>query len=53
MDVTATAAVVNSRKDGEVLAEALPESVKNMLLVLHSNVRRATKAFAGVGFVLG
>ncbi|GIL44250.1 hypothetical protein Vafri_1768 [Volvox africanus] len=37
LDVMAGAAVVNSRKDGEVLSEALPEAAKNMLLVLHSN----------------
>lgn len=38
LDVLAAAAAAN-RKEGEVLAEALPEALKNMLLVLHSKVR--------------
>ncbi|PNW80894.1 hypothetical protein CHLRE_07g334100v5 [Chlamydomonas reinhardtii] len=35
LDVLAAAAAAN-RQQGEVLAEALPEALKNMLLVLHS-----------------
>ncbi|GLC38754.1 hypothetical protein PLESTM_000772100 [Pleodorina starrii] len=38
LDVMVGAATANSRRDGEVLAEALPEAAKNMLLVLRSNI---------------
>ncbi|EFJ51864.1 hypothetical protein VOLCADRAFT_87471 [Volvox carteri f. nagariensis] len=37
LDVMAVAAAANNRMNGEVLAEALPEAAKNMLLVMHSN----------------
>ncbi len=42
LDVLAAAATAN--RGGEVLGEALPEALKNMLLVLQSKVRARTTA---------